>query len=287
VRSSRSYRRACRIGLPGRAFYLFGRSIGWQLWWQYPALARRLLQNPVSITRYFEFNFAWQCLVSNGSQVGHCLDVSSPALFSFYVANKCPESLIRMINPDARDLAFAENIARHSAIPRILFETKRARELSIVKAQFDAIWSISVIEHIAGDDGDDRDAVKIMWNLLRPGGMLILTVPTDIQAWDEFRKTDPYGTQPGSDGRYFFQRFYDERAIHDRIIASIGQPPEQIAWFGEKKRGRFHAYIQRWLKEGVSATFDDPLEIAMHYRYYDTHREMPGAGVCGLMFRKP
>ena len=57
--------------------------------------------------------------------------------------------------------------------------------------------------------------------------------------------------------------------------------------FGEKTAGHFHAYIARWRREGAVATWDDPWDVAAHYRTYPSFGAMPGAGVCGLLFIKP
>jgi SAM-dependent methyltransferase len=158
-----------------------------------------------------------------------------------------------------------------------------------LERQYDAIWSLSVVEHIADEHGEDREAVKRMWRALRPGGRLILTVPTDKQAWDEYRDRDHYGTQQlaNAEGAHFFQRFYDAEAIRARICAAIGQAPAAMEWFGEKTPGHFHAYVARWLQAGQRATLRDPLDVAMNYRTYAQFADMPGAGVCGLLFIKP
>lgn len=285
----KAFMRARRNGLPGQAFYRFGRALGWRLWRAGHAEARQLLLYPVSITRYFEFDFAWRALAQDGFSPRRCLDVSSPFLFGFFVARQFPEIQIRMLNPDARDFRRTRRLADQLAWPGIVAEEVGMESLKAEAATYDAVWSISVIEHIAGTNGDDRDAVRRLWKVLRPGGRLILTVPTDKRAWDEYRDNDPYGTQPqsGAAGAYFFQRFYDEAAIQSRLGAAIGQEPARVEWFGEKVAGHFHAYIARWRREGARATIEDSLDIALNYQTYPSFADMPGAGVCGLLFVKP
>ncbi len=130
--------------------------------------------------------------------------------------------------------------------------------------------------------------VRWMFDALKPGGHLILTVPVDRRYWIEYREIDHYGTQaPMQDGNYFFQRFYDERALCGRLIESIGHAPVLTRWFGEKTPGRFHAYIAQWMREGIAATVDSPREIADHYQHFDSWQAMPGVGVAGLLFEKP
>ncbi len=288
-RAHRAFARARRLDLPGRDFYRLGRRLGWRLLRRDPAAAQALLACPVSSTRYFEFDFARRALAQDGFAPRRCLDVSSPFLFSFDVARRVPGVRIRMLNPDRRDGAQTRRMATRLAWPGIEVEEAGVESLDAAAGDYDAVWSLSVIEHIAGAGGDDRDAVRRMWQAVRPGGRLILTVPTDRQAWDEYRDRDAYGTQPrdAATARYFFQRFYDEAAIRARLVGTIGQEPARVEWFGEKTPGHFHAYIARWRREGAAATRDDPWDVAANYRTYPSFGAMPGAGVCGLLFIKP
>jgi len=286
----RSWRRGRAAGLPGAEYFKFGRAIGWKLWFQNDRLGSHLLSSPVSSTRYFEFAFAREALPDHWQLA---LDVSSPFLFSLDVAGRCREGSLHLMNPDAREIDVLRKVlgVRPPKVPIELFNLG-VEALDKMHNTYDVIWSLSVVEHIESEQGDDRDAVKRMFAALRYGGWLVLTVPTDTSAWREYREDDPYGTQPqevDSKGavRYFFQRFYDARAIRDRIIDNVGVEPVKIVWYGEKEKGRFHDYIARWLALGREAVLDDPAEFATHYQIYDSWESMPGAGVCGLVFVKP
>lgn len=288
-RVRKAFVRARQLGLPGQAFYRLGRSMGWTLFRHVHPAARKLLMSPVSSTRYFEFDFALRSLLRDTTVLPRrYLDVSSPYLFSFYVTRHFPDDVVRMMNPDARDLKQTRQLAEVLRWQRLEFFQKGVESLEAIGETFDAVWSISVIEHIAGANGDDRDAVRRMWRVVRPGGRLILTVPTDLQTWDEYRSDDPYGTQQKSELRsdFFFQRFYDESSIRERIISSLGCEPDKIEWFGEKKAGHFHAYIDRWKRLGLTEAIHDPLDIAENYQSYASFSDMPGAGVCGMLFIK-
>lgn len=281
--------RACRIGLRGKAFYKMGRCIGWKLWRLGYKQSRHLLMSPVSITRYFEFDFTDRHLRDLPEQ-GLAVDVSSPFLFSFGFCQANPRWIVRMINPDGRDLK--RTVKTSEALKLSGLETIQTgyEILDQWPTEVDVIWSISVIEHISEEHGGDIAAVQAMWKALKPGGVLIITVPTDKQAWVEYRKNDPYELKKStSDARgYFFQQFYDESTIKERIISTIGCPPVAIEWFGVNKIGHFHQYIQTWLKNGTEkVVWHDPLDIAENYQSYSTFEEMPGEGVCGLCFKKP
>jgi SAM-dependent methyltransferase len=241
-----------------------------------------MLLSPVSSVRYFEFPFALSCLSSASAS---CLDVSSPQLFSLYVATHERDKTITIMNPDGRDLAVTTRTIGDLGLSNVLVRNAAVDALSGEPNTFDCVWSISVIEHIAGDY-DDRQAVKLMYAALAAGGRLILTVPVDRAFHDEYRDVDYYGTAPQVSGRYFFQRWYDKNAIWSRIVDSVGVEPEVVQWFGEREPGVFAAQEKRWLDTGLAETVNDQRSMVDGYRLFDSWESMPGQGVCGLMFKK-
>lgn len=153
--------------------------------------------------------------------------------------------------------------------------------------RFDCIWSLSVIEHIAGAY-DDRAAVAMLYSLLAPGGRLILTIPVDREYWLEYRDRDDYGTQPiTEDGRVFFQRNYDDSAIDERLISVVGQNPSVLRWFGETRSGTFAKHEERCNAQGLRCSVLDPKEIVDNWCEYESWEDMPGWGVCGIVIDKP
>lgn len=269
-------------GIPGHRFGVYGRALGARL---IAAGAVRagasFMLTPVNSVRYWEFEFADRHLRDSR---GEALDVSSPRLLSLYLAHRGRFDRITMANPDAADLAATESIVQGAGLRHIVTRRVNAIEAS-TSGSWDAIWSISVVEHIRGRAGDST-AVAAMYAALRPGGVLILTVPVDRQHWDEYRSGDVYGL--GADeraGEYFFQRYYDRDSLRDRVVAAIGAEPIATEWFGETTRGVFRDYERRWQASGMAETVGDPAFIARHFRRYDRWETMPGAGVCGLVFQ--
>lgn len=284
LRARISTRYAIQHGLIGSEFNRFGHSLGWNLLTNASISGVKYLLNPVSITRYFEFSFALSCLPE---QSGKCLDVSSPRLLSLYLAEKNRAQSILMINPDIRDLCSTIRIIDRLKIDVVDVDCKAVEYLSSQREAYDCIWSISVIEHIAGKHGD-TNAITLMYEALREGGTLILTVPVDRCLWNEYRGKDYYGVQDGppEEKGYFFQRFYDRSAIQERLLSPIGKQPQVIRWFGETSPGKFHDYIQCWIHEGYNCIVEDPREIVDNYQEFSSWEEMPGVGVCGLAIRK-
>lgn len=276
---------AAKRGLVGFEFYEFGRRLGWALLRAGRRSALQYLLRPVSSTRFFEFAFAESVLMD---LPGECLDVGSPSLFSLYVAEKGKASSILMINPDCKDVSHTSRVIHDLSVNGIRLDCCGVETLSTRQGMYDCIWSISVVEHIPYQHGD-AEAVQLMYDALRPGGRLILTVPVDRLAWDEYRDTDYYGTQgmPSSNGKFFFQRLYDKTRIYEKLMARIEHKPSVVCWFGETTPGIFADYIRQWMRRGYWYTLEDPRHIVDHYREFNSWEEMPGAGVCGLMVEKP
>lgn len=283
ARSLAATRYASRAGAPGIEFAAFGRSLGLRGL----ALAERgaleLLVTPVSIVRYWEFPFALRHLPQ---RPGRCLDISSPRLFSFYVASRRQPSMVLMLNPDRRDAEVTRRLAKRFEFRTVVVEPLPVSAIQGLDQRYDSIWSISVIEHIP-EDGD-IEAMQLMYAALAPGGTLIVTVPVDRHAWDEYRPDDVYamGIAPGQDG-IFFQRWYDETTIVSRLLDPLGPIDVHVEWFGERVAGRFAEYETDWLRRGRERTVDDPREIADWYSSYRAWGDMPGQGVCGIVLRRP
>lgn len=283
-RSSSALRYADQHHGPGLEFAHFGRQIGKRLLLKCTSGGLSYSVTPVSSMRYFEFPFALGCL---SGMPNECLDVSSPRLFTYYVAEHGLVGHVDLINPDPSDASLTAKIGRALNIQNITVKERPVDSLADCPEKYDCIWAISVIEHIAGQY-DDSDAIKFMYGALKNHGSLILTIPVDKTYWEEFRDgTDPYGTQPvDAQKRYFFQRYYDLSAIQTRLLDPIGLEPIKTKWFGEKTPGEFQAYIRRWIEEGNDCAVDDPRHIVDNYQEYTTWEEMPGEGVCGLCIQK-
>lgn len=284
ARSSSALRYAARHQGPGLEFARYGRQIGRRLLLKCTSGAWGYTIAPVSSVRYFEFPFALGCLSEIPNE---CLDVSSPRLFTYYVAEHGLVRHVDLINPDPSDASLSAKIGRALNIQNVTVQERPVDSLTERPEKYDCIWAISVIEHIAGQY-DDSAAIKFMFDALKNDGRLILTVPVDKTYWEEFREgTDPYGTQPvDARGRYFFQRYYDLSAIQTRLLDPIAMEPIRIKWFGEKTPGQFQAYIRRWIEEGDHCAVDDPRHIVDNYQEYHSWKDMPGEGVCGLCIQK-
>lgn len=267
-------------------FAIFGRNLGLRL------LKRgithgvtSLLVAPVSIVRYFEFDFVVSQIPPMS---GNLLDVSSPRLCALFVAAVRPAVSIRMMNPDTEDADATRTIISRLGISNVTVASDSVSVLADQAPNYDCVWSISVVEHIEGTNGD-TDAMRLMYAALRPGGRLIVTVPVDRRFWVEYRDRDYYGVhlQQNASGEYFFQRLYDEQHVRSRLIEPLGVEPTSLSWFGERVAGTFQGYVRRWIEGGLRETVDDPRRVVDDYTAYDSWHDMPGFGVCGIVIDKP
>jgi SAM-dependent methyltransferase len=146
---------------------------------------------------------------------------------------------------------------------------------------FDVITCISVLEHIF----DESVALSAIWRLLRPGGLLIISLPCAAEFAEEFRDVDSYGLQNPSDGWFFFQRFYDATALQQRIFKLFGQPND-ISVYGERRAGLYRADLLRKLSDPAYPYWREPVTVGRDWKRYERIDELPGEGVVALSFIK-
>jgi len=244
-----------------------------------------LLINPISSTRYWEFNFVNKNIIPEGKQ--KILDVSSPCFFGLYLASKYKNLNYAMINPDKNDVKETE--IYHKAanyLSNFSVHNGNALSLNYDNGIFDTVISISVIEHIEGME--DKKAIQEMWRVLKPGGKLIITTNVMRKGRIEYRLQDQYSLGLKTHkGKYFFQRVFSEKYLKKNIIKPLGVTPISIEILGEIKKGWFDEYIRRWIKNEIRETVYDPWYILTKFKKYDSINELPGIGVIGLAFLKP
>jgi len=297
-------------GLGGGVFDLFGRTLGIKMLLQGHHIGAQLVSRPVASFRYFEFPFVRFALEefardsaddtgggrrggngwgSRGSSDLHCLDVGSPFLFSLFARSVGLASTVDIVNPDHGDVQLALLAARVLGLHGVETHTTTIQSFGAqAKAgAYDAIWSISVVEHVPGEDGD-VEAVRAMWRLLKPGGLLVLTVPVARRFTIQRSGTDAYGLglAPDEEGLYFFQRLYDLSALHERIVDTVEVRPMHMRWFGERTEGTYRRYFDAWSQGRDLLPITDPIRMLLQYRAFASWADMPGLGVCGLVLRK-
>lgn len=241
-----------------------------------------LISCPMDSTRYFEFHEVLKGL--EHVPFKKYLDVSSPRLVPLMLLMRNKAAAANILNPDNTDLQETASLAAALGLTnRCTFENNTIETVKYAKETFDLITCISVLEHIPSD----KEAVEMMWSLLRSGGRLVLTLPCMEQPLEQYISRNDYGVlSAGDDGYTFWQRYYDEERLRG-IIFSVTGPPAKTVVYGEKSYGLF--YKNTNMKRLMGALYPfwrEPYMMAREYRYFKTTGELPGEGVIMLEFVK-
>jgi len=102
---------------------------------------------------------------------------------------------------------------------------------------FDIITNISVIEHFEKDT--DLLAMEKSGNLLKQGGIYLLTTPVNEGYYKEiYVDNDVYG-EKAINKKVFYQRHYDLKTIEDRILKPSGLKEVRRIFFGDYGKNFF------------------------------------------------
>jgi SAM-dependent methyltransferase len=284
--------RASRQGLPGLGFAMDSATLALR------ALLRkkggpshadlsyaeiyRMLFWPVESTRYFEFELAWRFLAN--ASIRRYLDVSSPRLFPLAFLARRGGVTAELINPDRKDLQVTTSLLRACGLEeRCHTSNCLIEEAAFASASFDAITSLSVVEHIP----QDQTAVEGIWKMLRPGGKLVLSMPCAAQAEEQYVDVDHFSLQaPDKNGFYFLQYVYDEALLQERFYSVLGTPA-QFAVFGEKDPGSLQRGLLKKWSGAKYPKWKEPYLMAQEFQAYARPQDLPGEGVIVMEFVKP
>jgi SAM-dependent methyltransferase len=157
---------------------------------------------PMDPSRYLEFPDAVREL---GVRPGDCvLDLASPKVLAVELARRGA----RVISVDAFEPEIEVWRALTAYDPGVEFRVADGRRLPFRDASFDRALSVSVLEHIG--EGGDAKALRELARVVRPGGRVVLTLPYAARYREDWRDKPVYGRQQPVNGRYFFERWYDE-----------------------------------------------------------------------------
>lgn len=200
-----------------------------------PLLGLKRLALPVSYWRSVEFAYVWRQLRQPaGSRI---LDVGSPKdLAAMLARHRHYEVVATDILGDA--VRSSERYARAQGLDgtgpgRVRSEVQDGRRLTYPDASFDAAYSVSVLEHIP--DGGDALTIGELARVVRPGGVIVLTVPYDRRYRETFVDGPVYERKPIGTERVFFERHYDRDTLASRLLASDLTVVKDLRIWGEGK----------------------------------------------------
>lgn len=188
----------------------------------------KILQPINSYTRFPEYAFMESEIrahlrESKYSDPPKVLDVSSPKCFSLYLAYTY--NIVAYLTDIDRDSVHeAEmlwNSIKKHAKGKALFSVQDGRSLEYPDNEFSVVYSMSVIEHIEGEFADSA-AMREMTRVLKPEGLLTVTVPIGNQYIEQQRVGFRAAAQRTHDSSvFFFQRIYTPEAATKRLVNAV------------------------------------------------------------------
>ncbi len=198
-----------------------------------PVLGLKRLALPVSYWRSVEFAYVWRQLEPGaGTRI---LDLGSPKdLAAMLATHRGCEVVATDILPEA--IALSERYARAQRLEgrgpgRVHSEIQDGRALTYADGSFDAAYSVSVLEHIP--DTGDSAAIRELVRVVRPGGLVVVTVPFDRRYRETFVDGPVYERRPQDSERLFFERHYDRASLAARLTGHAGADLVDLQFWGE------------------------------------------------------
>jgi len=143
---------------------------------------------------------------------------------------------VTAVDPEGDFSARQEAMARRVPAARELmkqhklsFLTRDAADLSLPDGHFSKIAAISVLEHIE----EEHAVVVELARVLAPDGLLVISVPYDpYRDEPRYYRSKAYVTG-SSDKEDFYQRFYNDRNLEERLVQPSGLRKVSLTRFGE------------------------------------------------------
>lgn len=247
------------------ALYRFGLALGIRTLRHDARAAAKKLLLPVEYVRCAETRHVLRHL---DVRPGHAvLDIGSPKLLALFLSARLEATVAAtdLVDYFVAEYAFLSRRVLRLPPARFLPETQDARALAYADASFDRAYSISALEHIPGDG--DMTALGEIARVLKPGGILCLTVPWNDGGYREVYKTpgdpDAYWT-PDGPGPVFYQREYDATTLEQRLLGRRDLEPVSVSFWGERR-----VPIESWL---LSRRIPRILRIGMYPAHYPLSR---------------
>jgi SAM-dependent methyltransferase len=202
-----------------------------------PVLGLKRLALPISYWRAREFSYVWRQLACpSGARV---LDVGSPKdLAAMLARHRAYHVVATDILPHT--VALSERYARAQGLDgrgtrhgsgAVRSEVQDGRRLPYPDASFDAAYSVSVLEHIP--DGGDTVAIRQLLRVVRPGGVVVVTVPFDRRYRETFVHGQVYERKAVGSEPVFYERHYDRQALAERLLSTELADVVDLSYWGE------------------------------------------------------
>jgi len=193
------------------------------------------------------------------------------------------EITAELVNPDERDLWTTASLVKACGLEsRCNLRKCLIEDAQFIPESFDVVTTISVVEHIP----QDKDAVSKIWDLIKPGGKLLVSVPCAAVGEEEYVNVDFFGLQTPDEAGFFFHQYrYDQALLEERFYSVTG-PPVQVAIYGESKAGTLlNGLLRKWSGQHYPL-WKEAYVMAREFRRYESLSDLPGEGVVVMEFVK-
>ncbi len=161
-----------------------------------------------------------------GSMVLDC--GTGMGFYSKLITTLYPDAALHGLDMDTKALAFAHEQLRGA---RVILSDADILHLPYADASFDAVVMSEVLEHLT----DDVRGAREVWRVLRPGGILAVTVPYERYPWwyDPINRAAmllrgrPIRTGPFAGIWANHQRLYSRQQLTD-LLQGVGFALEQV-----------------------------------------------------------
>jgi hypothetical protein len=236
------------------------------------------LDETISPTAFLDFDFAWKALASR-EFFGTYLDYSSPWLFPAMVLKERRLEGAMVLGSDPLGMEVIERLSREQRDGRNWTICKRINGGAFTNESFDVVTSLSWIARVE----DDIGTLKQLWGAVKPGGMLLLSLPCTTRMDDGRPRNKTFSTVVQKPEKWT-SRLYNESMLRERVFAVVGQPRRYVV-YGESKPG-----IDRNLTTPAgnrdSHSFNNFVAIARGWQTYSSLGDIPGEGVIAMKFIK-
>jgi SAM-dependent methyltransferase len=243
---------------------------------------------PMDSFRYFEFHQAFEYI--RKVKANAYLDISSPRFFPAFVLSHKQVDHAVLLNPDVKDLDQTRDLFPRLGLQKkgdIRYDGNLIDDLAAPDESFDLISAISVFEHIPEES--IRPSIRKVFDLLRPGGFFVVSIPVSPRPFNEYINWNEYGLQKEekrSEESYFFgQRFHDQALIEQYFCSVFGDPVRKDI-IGEKEAGYFFANRLQKINDPAYPYHWEALDFFRNYRPFNAIPELTGIGVIALLFQK-
>lgn len=168
---------------------------------------------PMDPARYYELPRVANAL---NFKVGKVLDVSSPKLLAYYLAQKYPHIEFFAIDKFEDELLNWDRITEKPKNLRLL--TEDVTKLNFPTNFFDEIFSISVIEHVnLSKKRGDSEMMKEVHRVLKKGGRFVFTTIISNDYKIVYRDKNMY-SKDRIGRKSFFCRIYNYKTLLQRVL---------------------------------------------------------------------